>query len=84
MEGYLLHQSHPRFALDLTGLEDHIRMENQPLTTNPHYHGNHFCHMTDTSMTTWTAAKLQLSQKTSPLRFEPKSCLLQNLQLTTR
>ena len=49
MEGYTLHQNHPGFAPDLTSLEDHIHMENKPLTKNPHYHENKCFHMNDTS-----------------------------------
>ena len=35
-------------------------------------------------MTTWTTVKLQVSQKTSQVGFDPMSYLLQTLQHTAR
>ena len=69
MEGYLLHQSHPTFAPDLTSLEDHIHMENQPLTTNPHYHGNQCCHMTGTSNDNLDNCKTAIMTENKPIEF---------------
>ena len=84
MERYLLHQSHRGFASDLTGLEDHIRMENHPLKSNPHYHRNQCCHMTETSNDNLDNCKTAISHKANPLGFEPMSYLLQTLQHTAR